>query len=156
MFVLMGVAIAVPDHTTLSRRGQHLDVELRPVPLGEAIIVDSTGLSIVGEGEWAAAKQGGKGKRGWKKLPLGVDESGAIVAQVLTDGDAEDGKTGLDLIAGSRATFRASRRTLPTTRSQSTTPPRPEAPRSSFHRHGRRRPRHEGDDRSIGAARSRG
>ena len=48
------------------------------------LIVDSTGLSIVGEGEWAAAKHGGKGKRGWRKLHIGVGGSGAIVAQVLT------------------------------------------------------------------------
>ncbi len=58
----------------------------------------STGLSIVGEGEWAAARHGGKGKRGWKKLHLGVDRSGVIVAQVLTDGNADDAVTGLSLI----------------------------------------------------------
>ncbi len=66
---MMGIDLAAPDHTTLSRRGKNLDVKLRRVPTGEPIhlIVDSTGLSIVGEGEWAAAKHGGKGKRGWKK-----------------------------------------------------------------------------------------
>ncbi len=58
----------------------------------------STGLSIVGEGEWAAAKHGGKGKRGWKKLHLGVDASGVILAQVLTNGDVDDAVTGLRLI----------------------------------------------------------
>ncbi len=91
----------VPDHTTLSRRSQHLDIKLRRAPTSGAIhlIVDSTGLSIVGEGEWAAAKHGGKGKRGWKKLHLGVDGDGVIVAQVLTDGSADDAKTGLHLIA---------------------------------------------------------
>ncbi len=62
------------------------------------LIVDSTGLSIVGEGEWAAAKQGGKGQRGWKKLHLGVDGSGAIIAQVLTDGNVDDARTGLAFI----------------------------------------------------------
>jgi IS5 family transposase len=81
-----------PTDTTLSRRSQHLDVHLRRVPTGSPIqfIIDSTGLSIVGEGEWAAAKHGGKGKRGWKKLHLGVDGSGVIVAQVLTEGHADD------------------------------------------------------------------
>ena len=43
-------------------------------------------------------KHGGKGKRGWRKLHLGVDGSGVIVAQALTDGNADDAKTGLDLI----------------------------------------------------------
>ncbi|MDG1985156.1 MAG: IS5 family transposase [Planctomycetota bacterium] len=82
VFRIMGVKLAAPDHTTLSRRSQCLDVTLRHAPVDEPIqlIIDSTGLSIVGEGEWAAAKHGGKGKRGWKKLHLGVDRSGAIVA----------------------------------------------------------------------------
>ncbi len=97
---LMGVDLEAPDHTTLSRRGQHLDVKLRRVPTGAAahLIVDSTGLSMVGEGEWAAAKHGGKGKRGWRKLHLGVDGSGVIVAQVLTDGNADDAATVPDLL----------------------------------------------------------
>jgi hypothetical protein len=70
------------------------------VPIEESIhlIVDSTGLSTVGEGEWAAVKYGGRGKRGWKKLHLGVDRSGLIVAEVLTGGNADDAKTGVNLI----------------------------------------------------------
>ena len=100
LFGMMGLDLSAPDHTTLSRRGQHLDVRLRRIPPGEVthLIVDSTGLSIVGEGEWAAAKHGGKGKRGWRKLHLGVDESGVIVAQVLTDGNADDAATVPDLL----------------------------------------------------------
>ncbi len=65
---LMGVDLEAPDHTTLSRRSQRLNVDLHGVHANEPIhlIVDSTGLSIVGEGEWAAVKHGGSGKRGWK------------------------------------------------------------------------------------------
>ena len=109
---LMGLDLDVPDHTTLSRRSQHLEVGLQhgrvtgPVHL----VVDSSGLSIVGEGEWAAVKHGGKGKRGWKKLHLGVDGAGVIVAQVLTDGNADDAVTGVGLIddvEGSIASFTA-------------------------------------------------
>ena len=97
---LMGVALEAPDHTTLSRRSQSLNVDLYRVAHDKPIhlIVDSTGLSIVGEGEWAAAKYGGRGRRGWKKLHLGVDPSGVIVAEVLTDGNVDDAKTALDLI----------------------------------------------------------
>ena len=92
---LMGVDLDAPDHTTLSRRSQHLDVEFHRVPATGPIhlIVDSTGLSFVGEGEWAAAKHGGLGTRGWKKLHLGVDGSGAIVARVLTGGSTDDAQT---------------------------------------------------------------
>ncbi|MAB80823.1 MAG: hypothetical protein CMJ89_15855 [Planctomycetes bacterium] len=67
---LLDLDLEAPDHTTLSRRSQLLEVDLRQVRTTEPMhfIVDSTGLSIVGEGEWAAAKHGKKGKRGWKKL----------------------------------------------------------------------------------------
>ena len=62
------------------------------------LIVDSTGLSVVGEGEWAAAKHGGGGTPGWKKLHLGVDGSGVILAHVLTDATVDDATVGVDLI----------------------------------------------------------
>ncbi len=32
LFGMMGIDLAAPDHTTLSRRGQHLDFKLRRVP----------------------------------------------------------------------------------------------------------------------------
>jgi hypothetical protein len=62
------------------------------------LIVDSTGLSVVGEGEWAAAKYGGRATRGWKKLHLGVDRAGLIVAHVLTEARVDDATVGIDLI----------------------------------------------------------
>jgi hypothetical protein len=84
------VDLEAPDHTTISRRSQQVDVSLRfAATKGRLhLIVDSTGLSMIGEGEWAAVKHGGRGRRAWKKLHLGVDRSGAIVAEVLTEGDA--------------------------------------------------------------------
>jgi IS5 family transposase len=97
---LIDVDLEAPDHTTLSRRSQRLDVALHLTSTKKPIhlIVDSTGLSIAGEGEWAAARHGGRGKRAWKKLHLGVDRSGVIVAEALTDGGVNDAKTALALI----------------------------------------------------------
>ena len=99
LFGMMGIDRSAPDHPTLSRRSQHLDLTLRGVPPDERLhlIVDSTGLSIVGEGEWAAVNHGRRGKRGWKQLPVGVDRSGVIVAQALTEGNADDATTALTL-----------------------------------------------------------
>ena len=96
----MDVDLEAPDHTTLSRRSQRLNVQLAIITTDRPLhlIVDSTGLSIVGEGEWAAVKYGGRGRRGWRKLHLGVDESDVIVAEALSDGNADDAKTGLNLI----------------------------------------------------------
>ena len=98
---LMGLDLEAPDHTTLSRRGILLDIELRPPGSnrGRHLIVDSTGLSMLGEGEWAAAKHGGKGVRGWRKLHLGVDELGTIVAAELTESNPHDAGALPDLLA---------------------------------------------------------
>ena len=97
---LMGVDLAAPDHTTLSRRSQSLAVEFRRIPSRGPIhlIVDSTGLSIVGEGEWAAVQHGGRGHRGWKTLHLAVDRAGVIVAHALTEPTVDAATIGIDLI----------------------------------------------------------
>ena len=60
--------------------------------------IDSTGRSIAGAGEWATAQHGGRGTRGWKKLPVGVDHTGVIVAHALTDATGDDATTGGELI----------------------------------------------------------
>ena len=100
LFGMMRLGLAAPDYTTLSRRSQHLRRRLRPVPPGEAIqlVLDSTGLSIVGASEWAAAKHGGRGRRGWRKLHLGVDQSGVILVHTLTEETGDDATTALDLL----------------------------------------------------------
>ena len=97
---LMGVDLAAPDHTTLSRRSQSLAVECRRIPSRGPIhlIVDSTGLSIVGEGEWAAVNHGGRGHRGWKTLHLAVDRVGVIVAHALTEPTVDAAITGISLV----------------------------------------------------------
>ena len=97
VLALMGADLEAPDHTTLSRRSQQLD--LAPDRISATgplhLIVDST---IVGEGEWAAAKHGTRGKRGWKKLHLGVDRPGVIVAQAVTEPTVDDATTGIGLV----------------------------------------------------------
>ena len=100
LFAMMRIDLSAPDHTTLSRRGQHLTITLRRVPTGEGVhlIIDSTGLSLVGEGEWAAAKHGGRGTRGWKKLHLGVDAAGVIRARALTEATVADATTAIYLL----------------------------------------------------------
>ena len=98
---LMGVDRAAPDPTTLSRRSQSLAVAFRRIPSSGPLhrIVDSTGLSIVGEGEWAAVQHGGRGHRGGKTLHLAVDRGGVIVAHALTEPTVDDATIGIDLIA---------------------------------------------------------
>ncbi len=92
---LLGLALAVPDYSTLSRRAKTLAVP-RPRPRrdGEAmhLLVDSTGLRLCGAGEWLQEKHGTKTRRSWRKLHIGLDaETGQIVAASLTAKEADDG-----------------------------------------------------------------
>jgi hypothetical protein len=92
---LLGLDLAVPDHSTLSRRAETLEVPRpRSSPGGEPVhlLVDSTGLKLCGAGEWLHGKHGTKVRRSWRKLHLGLDAgTGQIVASVLTAHDADDG-----------------------------------------------------------------
>ena len=67
-------------------------------PGTEAPRKEPPGLSIVGEGEWAAAKHGGRGRRGWRKLHLGADQSSVILVHTLTEATGDDATTALDLL----------------------------------------------------------
>ncbi len=81
--------------------GVSLDVLLSFQPGNCAInlVIDSSGLSIFGEGQWAAVKHGGKGIQGWRKLHLGVDETGIVVVQTFTNSNVDDAVTGTKLTA---------------------------------------------------------
>ena len=90
---LLGLDLAVPDHSTLSRRAETLEVQ-RPRRGREPVhlLVDSTGLRLCGGGEWLEEKHGRKRRRTWKKLHLATDaDTGRIVASALTGKDVDDG-----------------------------------------------------------------
>ena len=54
------------------------------------LVLGSTGLKLLGQGEWCAAKHGRLRQR-WLKLHHGVDATtGEIAAHVLTNGDEDD------------------------------------------------------------------
>jgi len=91
---LLGLDLAVPDHSTLSRRAVTLEVPRpRSSPGAEPmhLLVDSTGLKLLGAGEWLHEKHGTTVRRSWRKLHLGMDAgTGTIVAsgRVAWTGDA--------------------------------------------------------------------
>ena len=63
------------------------------------LIVDSTGLKILGASEWNIHKyKASKRRRAWRKLHIGVDEEGFIVAAALTPGSVDDASTLPDLL----------------------------------------------------------
>ena len=105
---MMGLDLEVPDHTTLSRRTSGLDVVLGQRRVDEAlhVMVDATGVWLFGEGEWAAAKWGRRGKRGWRKLHLATDQGGFIVAARLTHNSVADATAFPELVGQVTAPIR--------------------------------------------------
>jgi len=109
---LLGLDLAVPDHSTLSQRAETLEVPRPRVSAGAEpmhLLVDSTGLKLCGAGEWLHEKHGAKLRRSWRKLHLGLDAgTGQIVASVLTTKDVNDGSQVdalLDQVEGPLASF---------------------------------------------------
>jgi hypothetical protein len=107
----LGLDLAVPDHSTLSRRAETLDVP-KPCPSSREaahLLVDSTGLRLRGPGEWLVEKHGTRRRRSWRKLHIGVDaRTGQILASELTSNEIDDGSQVeplLDQIPGPLASF---------------------------------------------------
>jgi hypothetical protein len=91
---LLGLDLAVPDHSTLSRRAETLEIPKSfPSSRGPVhLLVDSTGLQLCGPGEWLIEKHGTRRRRSWRKLHIGMDaETGQILASELTGSDVDDG-----------------------------------------------------------------
>jgi hypothetical protein len=91
---LLGLDLPVPDHSTLSRRAETLEVpKSYPSSRGPVhLLVDSTGLRLCEPGEWLIEKHGTQRRRSWRKLHIGVDAAtGQILASELTTSDVDDG-----------------------------------------------------------------
>jgi hypothetical protein len=93
ILTLMGLSLPCPDHTTLSRRNPTVAMrqQVERAPQGSiSLIVDSSGLKVCGQGEWHAQKHGEKKHKRWKKLHIGVDAQGQIVASTVTESHEQD------------------------------------------------------------------
>lgn len=81
---LRQLKLPVRDHTQVSRRAGELSVKVARGPRKEPVhvVVDSTGLTIYGEGEWKV-RQHGVGKRStWRQIYLAVDEASKDIISV--------------------------------------------------------------------------
>ncbi len=99
---LMSLTLPCPDHTTLSRRNATVAIrrQVDHAPEGPVdVIVDSTGLKVCGQGEWHAQKHGEKKAKRWKKLHIGVDDQGQIVASTVTESHEQDPSQVPELLA---------------------------------------------------------
>jgi len=72
---LAGLDWPVPDYSTLCRRQKTLKVQ---IPYRRAdgplnLLVDSTGIKFLGDGEWKRKKHGAEYRRQWRKVHLAID-----------------------------------------------------------------------------------
>jgi hypothetical protein len=81
---LAGLDWPVPDYSTLCRRQKTLKVQ---IPYRRAdgplnLLVDSTGIKFLGDGEWQARKHGVQGRRQWRKVHLAMDTATSDIRAV--------------------------------------------------------------------------
>lgn len=83
----------VPDFSTICRRQSSLDVQVpyRSSQAGLHLLVDSTGIKFLGEGEWKCKKHGTEYRRQWRKLHIGIDaQTLQIRAICVTSNEVSD------------------------------------------------------------------
>ena len=93
ILTLIALTLPCPDHTTLSRRNATMAIQRQIDQVSEeaiSLIVDRSGLKICGQGEWHSQKHGEKPHKRWKKLHIGVDAQGRIVASTVTESSVQD------------------------------------------------------------------
>jgi len=98
IMTMLNLDLPVPNYTVVSRRSMTLEFELKRYSKKDKskfegptyMIIDSTGLKVYGEGEWANVKHGTKIRRDWRKLHVSVNEKGDIQAVELTDRQTDD------------------------------------------------------------------
>jgi len=107
IFKLMRICLPVPDHTTLSKRGKGLKVDLPKKTQGSLnIVMDSTGLKIYGEGEWKVRMHGASKRRTWRKLHVRANPEDGEIQAVLLRSLAETAMFRLKTIFGDQLSTR--------------------------------------------------
>jgi hypothetical protein len=108
LLALLKMEARSPDPSSLSRRGKGLKINLSATidhNQPHHVLVDSTGVRVIGEGEWKMLHHGKSRWRVWKKLHLAMDANNhMILAATTTESVRQDGNylpQLLDEIAGS-------------------------------------------------------
>ena len=102
---LSGLSWFAPDFSTLCRRQRSLDVQVayRPSSAGLNLLLDSTGIKFLGEGEWKCKKHGAERRRQWRKLHIGIDAQTLQVRAILRHLQQRDRCCGRAAIVGAAA-----------------------------------------------------
>lgn len=118
LFEVTGINLAVPEHSTVSRRLASLEVRLPVAPKEGArhVVTDATGIRFMVKGNGRPVSElgptgralpvlyGVSERRTWRKLHLAVDEqTGEILAAQVTPNDKKDGQLLEPLLKGVEA-----------------------------------------------------
>ena len=98
---LCGLDWTAPDYSTLCRRQKHIDIQIsyQKSCNGLHLLVDSTGLKFLGEGEWKRKKHQSEYRRQWRKLHIGMDAKTLQIRAVqLTTNNVSDSQVLGDLL----------------------------------------------------------
>ena len=90
-----------PDYSTICRRQKHIDIAInyQKSSNGLQLLVDSTGLKFLGEGEWKRKKHQPEYRRQWRKLHIGIDAATLQIRTVqLTTNNVSDSQILGDLL----------------------------------------------------------
>ena len=101
VLALSGLLWPVSDLSTLCRRQRSLDVQVayRSSAAGLHLLVDSTGIKFLCEGEWKYKKHGPERRRQWRKLHIGIDaQTLQIRAICVTSNNVSDASVLPDLL----------------------------------------------------------
>ena len=93
--------LEVPNYSTLSRRTKTLKVNLNVKHTSQArhVLVDSTGIQVIFEGEWKKLCHGESRHQLWRKLHIAMDaNTHDILAATMTESVRLDGNYLPDLI----------------------------------------------------------
>ena len=98
---LSGLSWTAPDYSTLCRRQKQIDIAISYQKSHEGLhlLVDSTGLKFLGEGEWKRKKHQPEYRRQWRKLHIGIDAKTLQIRAVqLTTNNVSDSQVLGDLL----------------------------------------------------------
>ncbi len=98
---LSGLDWLAPDYSPLCRRQKHIDITIsyQKSSDGLHLLVDSTGLKFLGEGEWKCKKYQPEFLRQWRKQHIGIDAKTLQIRAVqLTTNNVSDSQVLWDLL----------------------------------------------------------
>lgn len=98
---LCGLNWTAPDYSTLCRRQKHIDIAISYQKRSDGLhlLVDSTGMKFLAEGEWKRKKHGPEYRRQWRKLHIGIDAKTLQIRAIqLTTNHVSDSQVLGDLL----------------------------------------------------------